>query len=924
MESLYRLDEKQWSFSRAASEIRLISPGFSDRSADYKLAMKAKEHLEMGGSGPFDYQKKGKDFPCLSGKWKLRDATREEYRRFQIGSLFYKRDFPQPGVQVLKIEPDSLIHSLSLQLQRYFPCLARAPTARIRLELPYTPGESEILKQKLFSDPFTRLASQALQRHETPFVSEKECAGSYHYALENGTLSLAHRDLGASPLGKMSALLAYRDQIRRSFEWRTIRCTEEGLRSDLASYPEAFDTKRPRSREEQYLGYLKETFGIDFDAMVKKGEPLLPDHVYKCNIAANQIEMAYLESFYARLDACLKQALKNGGAQPLSTIHHFFTLFKELGIAERFSLKEIEGIYRSFSKHSQVKTAASLAAFLDSIELLPFLKRNLFGEAVRCLTPEAFHKVMEMLCDFSVNPEPFFTGRKITHLAICGYKTMGNRNVFDPCRNLSELLHIYPALRKGSRESHNELLAHVVAKKALYQSYPWKFAVGETEWRVGRLIPFGDEGALSRWYYVDGYLNDGSGDINYVLIPACKGYLEAGCPKKRECVAHEKRLPLIKLYRSTASDKEAESSTESLLADLNPKRVGSLDFSRGDQYERPYFQKCTMPVWVGYLVAGNVEKAAACFLEASRLRSREEIGAYGKEENLVRFLAWQKKGTHRNAAALFDSFKRKVGEERVRHFFTRTAAGSEWAKENKVAQDIYFIGHSLGGALAQASLHHFGPLGERIPLVGCNFHCFPFQPPGGVTDEEAEQFLEFGRKHKDLIQALGQRWKIDYLFEYQDFVPQGGPQWLGVSQDPARDEKWLEVRGTIFTPLSTAKSQEMTTLATHGRRFHGTVPENEYRSEPLSPEELFTFKTSYWLPDPLRKKFGYAISIPRLTEDLRSGFASRVLFSVLWVQKKWNDWKGNTSRPDSDRSGVSFVAIGKPDHATEEERGTSP
>ncbi len=250
---------------------------------------------------------------------------------------------------------------------------------------------------------------------------------------------------------------------------------------------------------------------------------------------------------------------------------------------------------------------------------------------------------------------------------------------------------------------------------------------------------------------------------------------------------------------STASDRKAESSTDSLLADFNPKGIGSLSFIKGDK--QSYFQRCTMPVWVGYLLIGDVEKAVESFIALSSGHTGKKQNANGKEENLLRFLAWQEKDPSLNIREIYQAFKKRIGAKELDAFFKNTRCGEEWAKYNKIAQDIHFMGHSLEAALSQGGLYHFGFREGRIPLAGCHFKCYAYYPLGGVTVKENQQFLAFGRQNKELLQKLGQKWELYYQFEYPDFVPPGGEEWLGVAKDNDLDSDWLEVTGILFKTL---------------------------------------------------------------------------------------------------------------------------
>ena len=237
--------------------------------------------------------------------------------------------------------------------------------------------------------------------------------------------------------------------------------------------------------------------------MLHESKPLLPDHVFKCNIATCNIEMPQVESLYLRLNH-LKELLAkekmDKGTIFLST-KAFLSFFDEkvgygdavYGFPDLFSFKETRGIFESFKQFAN-GAPLSVGKFLDFVDSFDRYVEDYgaegYGEKIRELRPEAFQRLMEiLLVDTGLAdgnqppaqaPSPFFTGRKIEHLAVCGYKTMGDRSVYDPTRNLFELLHVFSHLSRAMPpvsvppvvpvESRlHELLAHVVVKKSLWE-----------------------------------------------------------------------------------------------------------------------------------------------------------------------------------------------------------------------------------------------------------------------------------------------------------------------------------------------------------------------------------------------------------------------------------------------------------------------
>ena len=197
---------------------------------------------------------------------------------------------------------------------------------------------------------------------------------------------------------------------------------------------------------------------------------------------------------------------------------------------------------------------------------------------------DAIHVLISILVPQDEELSRLFTGREINHLSICSYPTMGDQSKHDPCRDLFELLHVFPQLKmKNDWFNWQELLAHVVVKKKLIREH-FLNSSNEKEvkrqWRVGTLLPApNDHMNNPRWYYVEACVDDDEGNLNYVLLPVSQQYKENAKP-----------LPMIKLYRSTASAAGADSNFDSMAADLNPwGGPASLSLSKAEKFEKKYF-----------------------------------------------------------------------------------------------------------------------------------------------------------------------------------------------------------------------------------------------------------------------------------------------------------------------------------------------
>lgn len=951
---LYRLDETLWCFSfmpgnaNFPEKIYIQTPGFSNRAVDYELADVISDALSQAPNFAtamtqgVDLSKEKKASTEIQKKWELCDTSEAWSKKLQKGS-FYNHSFNSLKTRVIELRPASYYQKATNAFSSGIAYLVswvwtRHPYVKttVQRQLVWQEGawQESLINNGAFTDPFTSLAKEALQTDETSFVSEQPCTGSYRFELKNNLLRLVPIADGSAMNTTVddirAAVVAYRDYLKKTFAWRILDSIEKKFQEQLEAYPQVFNT--PYEPEEQLMGYLQCTLGIDFELMIKEGKPLLPDHVFKCNIAVNNIEMPRVESLFLRIDRLLKSA-KYADNIPLDTPSQWMAFLISIKVDSYFSLREIRGMYCSFRGRNGDKKPTSaqfreyIASFNFMKDLQPSLNELIFGDKIRDLTPRAFHQLMEiLLVDTDLIDLPFsqrgaqdnfWTGRKIVHLGICGYKTMGNKKVFDPARNRFELLHIYRTLAQGNWNMLSELLAHVVVKKSLWSHYPARSLdnppdPANRERRVALLIPFPDQGGEKRWYYVDGLLNDGGGDFNYVLVPACKGYVEDETSNDR--LMTSKRVPLIKLYRSTASDGEAESSIDTLLADTNPKKIGALDFKRGDEYEVSYFNRCTIPVWVGYLISGKVAEAVATFqalptkkVDVKSMSTQPE----DKIDMLKRFLVWQMARAQKispedapeRAQNVLQAFIQGVGQENFETYLTTSLQAMEWEKQ-KLAQDVLFIGHSLGGALSQSGCYHFGAEQDRIPLFGCIYRCITYDSPG-VTLSEARGFIQFGRRHKVLLKSLSQRWEINFQFEFQDLVPEGGTCFLGVQDHEPGDEEWLKIEGSVCKPAETAQDLTITTTPTHGRRFWQAQQGQDYVRTILTLQHLNDLKQSWLLSRELRGMFGYRLTTPRISEIIRRGIPGTAAFTYFWTKKQIKSLASPVNK-EADKDGVEF------------------
>ncbi len=703
-----------------------------------------------------------------------------------------------------------------------------------------------------FTDPFTHLAARCFKNLELFFTMEREHRGRYRFIVSDGaTIQLVEDIVPADE----EALGRYQEENRKAVHaYRDFFVGEYG---------------------ECILRQTECSFGIDFDTMIKQGLPLYPDHVSKCNVGANNIEIYILERLWKRLLA-MKEDLqgrvndhvrwKQQQRQPASEY------MAQLRSTIPFSIRALRGIFRSIPLERRARrepTIADLHAFLN----------DCIGDreepSVRDLPPRTFNTLIDFVMPSDRERRKSLTGRRIRHVCIMGYHKMGEPNTPNPCRDLFELLHIFPDLTKEDDwKNFFELLSHVAVKKTLVRDTPG--GEGEEKRHIGFLLP-GPKSSSgeSRWYCTDAYCNDGQGNVNYVLLPACTGYRSnEGRP-----------LPLIKLYRSTASNRNAESWQDSLAADLNPHGApGSLQPELSMKYEWPHFEERTIPLWMGYLIHARQLKL---WWEKAFARDRREAEHFFKDYQrhiLDAANACEKYLAEFHADTPRGSFQAALRREDLETLETLMILYGHQFREDpryKIHQDCALIGHSLGGALAQAGTYMFSAKMGRLPMPGHQFICYSSDGPAIDNWKDAE-FMAFGQEHRRLFEALHVQWKIVHQFEYGDFIPEAGGSHLGTTEyHQWKDKQWIKDTITVFRPLKTAKALSIVTAPTHGRRIGTAVLERDYTLTKISPLDLQEYDHSWWLRHRIGKIWGYRFfNSPRTSELVRKNFSRLIVLPL--------------------------------------------
>lgn len=656
--------------------------------------------------------------------------------------------------------------------------------------------KQNLLHQESFQDPFTELATENLQTYELNFVSEQNVVASYRFVIENDMVSIRRITENDDPEENRKVVEVYREYILKEFGSR-------------------------------YLDYVNTAYGFSLDTLIEQGEPLTPDHVFKVNIGMCNIELYDLQLLYEKL-VDLKASVDQAKKFP-----------------ETLSLTMRE--YRALVSYLKTDDKRAIYTLLKKF---PQDKRS-----VQDLDLELFSLLVEFVFPTDAEIARAFTGRKIQHIAVVGSNTMGAPNIYNPSRDLFELMHLYSDMRKADNwDNYKELAAHVMVKKTLFRQA--EYADG---YHAGIILPAPDSlDGKRRWYCNTHVFNDGHGSINYVFEPANK---------------NETTLPYIKCYRSTATTANAFDWLDSIRADLNPYgSPESLEEKDVFAKEHKEIKLRTIPLWVAHFMRAEKERLLShaknglleyikC-LEAPSAISKDRVETAIQEA--------------KNALTLdFEGLKGFLQNKAYLH--------NEHPKQ-KISQDVIFAGHSLGGSLAQWAMQHFCAKNRRIPLPTKNFICYSSRGPGINSDQE-RRLMQYGKEHAALIESLGQRWQILHSFSAGDFLPQAGHRHLGVTCDDDCG-KWVKIKNTVLKPLESATALEITTHEAHERRREQAQEGIDFESHELTVQDLYQYDCAWIMPRRLIKIFDYKICISSKVVEFGREFFAALLSPLLTVIEK--------------------------------------
>ncbi len=775
-------------------------------------------------------------FECTMGqaKWTATLQPKEKPSslvKFFLGSFIH--DQGNDGVMRLSIDHYPRIE------EAFDPNFVKNDIQPINAE---TLDEASSLGSAPLIDPFTQLATWANQHLEPAFIAKdrfkpEDC--QYALIKKDGCYLLVHKD---------AITVKMRNEVNDA--------TKDYLQYLIYEYGM------------EKLKYVQYLYGFDLMDMISKGIPLSSEHVYRINIGMNNIEMEDLISLLQKLNE-LKVKLES--VDPHQDLLPFLITLKG-----KFLGQELRGILRTLTKQFPDKSQ-------DTALLLNWIQENFQNKTQPShLSPSQFNELRKVLMT-SVSRNRAYTGKEIFEQSQSAYTT-AETTEYKPWIDQQELMRVFPIIKKQEDwELFYEKCVHTIVKCHLAKKHPTQ------QYRVGSLIPApNNERGERRWYKVSSCINNGYGILSYTLESAC----------------NDPSLPVIKLYRSTASDSYAIDSKASVRNDINIlNSPGYEGTGLASQYEEGFFQKRTIPIWVAYLEEAkqlirsndseNILKAFEQLRSAKRYLKETTLQPYKKQslkgilrkhdgvlndlylkrgsllsgifnydsiENkyyalygtlVNRFVHQNEKVDQKNELELTDQLKTLleelsqlnkdpkivlgiqrvvsdleknlylisnldlvVSERKMRkmiygHIEKLELEGADFFASNdlkglhaclniwsdamdnyaksigehidqKQLQDVAIIGHSLGGASAQAQMCYSMVKKNRVIVPGKSCSLWIYDAPK-INEEDNLSFKLFVDKHREIIKSQNISIALKFRQEAGDFVPMGGEQHLGAT-----------------------------------------------------------------------------------------------------------------------------------------------
>lgn len=714
-------------------------------------------------------------------------------------------------------------------------------TPKRRLDIP-EPGSlilegfgQKLAASKAYFDPFTELATTLFQDYE-PYHSWKDArthpsrdASHYQLVIVGDTVcGKLLDDESVAQDEKSATLKAYRAFIERQFG-------------------------------KHVIDRIQTHYDFSFDDMIKRGDPLTPEIVYRINVGTSYVVIGDVE----RMVWDLKEGLE---------------------LPERIRAR-----------------TKQLGLQVDQIDI-----KN----------PDHFAKLMDLLSLTDYEHEKIFTGRAL-HGIITSWYTQGDEELFKPWVDQQEFSQTCFKIPKRTKDKawdcFYEDLAMILCKKHLHQKDP------DGSYKVGAIIPAPkQENKPQAYYKVTSLLYNSRGILSYSLEPTCPntqlpviklyrstavspynfdgfasfkndfnplnspGYEGSHLLERHELEFFKRRtIPVWvgyqylagkKLHKTRESMEEVYTlltkANKTLRAEIAAKcakptlkqfiRKYDAEFMELIQNYPKHWLTGHYRAW--YLLNNCLRHAVQyeydeqssrvaylkAFLEEAAQHEQKKLADLAKK--LLKWWNWDKKPEDwdlktSSVIANCTSFEndRLLQRLTTQEAFTEQELRTLWEKlkkwnaelakyakeknedlEHKENQNIDFVGHSLGAACAQRFLVYYTAAKGRIPVPGQTISARIFDDPA-INNEDNQAFIDFGNEHADLLSALHAKYAIVRRQEAGDVVPLTGETHLGAIQTREQQEKsvrWLKFDAAIQKASSKATHPYIRdTVTAHGRMF---------------------------------------------------------------------------------------------------------
>ncbi|MCY3975084.1 MAG: hypothetical protein OXF02_06060 [Simkaniaceae bacterium] len=699
-------------------------------------------------------------------------------------------------------------------------------------ELPLLPDREEdfvqAVKRGNFGDGYTSVASHYFKAVRP---KEKGVGQLRSFILTTPTVG-GGGDTRSVP-GRVSLKRGNPSRVRRAvlhvFKPGARRKEEDRNRATIGDYQRFLRAECG----ERKMRLIEKTFGFSLDEMKNKGEPLLPKHIYYFNIGMNDVEMEDVRVFADKMSRFLAENDSERvptGSSALSALHK-----------GHFTLREVRGILRGFDTPWEKITVGDIAARFGDVRRCEEGTKEPEGSAM-------WNRCIEAVMVTEEERDNAYTGRKFRAPIAGSYNgEVGDSRTFRPWIDMHELAQANqrvldteydPEDPKKAERVFNEYLAKVAVKKHLMRC-----TADRSAWRIDSLIPspFIDKNGERVWYRAFQGTDSGHGKFWIALQPVSQ--------------VHCSEYPVYRVTRDTCPVPYAQRGGATLSRCVD-KDSGYKYSNTTDPEDRAFFDRFTIPVWMGYLLkakrAPDREVALDMLTKATceritEMHERLDNHSVATGEDRVAKAACQ--SALEGLVDKVEAFFAKEGEltdEDLHGLYLALRAGGDpedIERFDKLLRGekppaVSIVGNSLGGFDAQYDVIKHTALRRRIPIVPMAVYTHSTLR---VREEDNKAFMHFIDEYRDVMQEAGGRFSIDHITEETDpvslfgqgrtflggrvHVRQGACSSRGarVVRDDFlnRDTHALDATLRVVRPLETSMDPHILKLPKHCRLMEG-------------------------------------------------------------------------------------------------------